>query len=431
MRKNRYSVRVKNVLCTFFMIAGAFSQARSISAVEGLVTVKRDAMILTVGGPQADIPGFTTRAVQIAVDALRTNGGGTVRLGPGRYDITGPVFLYDGTNLIRSGSETILMKADGFRTSFIIDADYGMYKVTVQDPSGFRVGMGIQLFDDARTDCWDATLARITSIDGNVLYIDTGLVRDYEARLNGFISTSGSIVECIDAADVRIADFVVDGNGANNDPINGCRGGGIYVHRSRNVTIENVTVRNFNGDSFSWQITENITVKNCEAANGTGLGFHPGTGSDSSIIESCKSHHNGGDGIFLCWRVQHGVFRNNTVYSNGRYGISIGHKDTDNLFENNHVYENSRHGVYFREENEENAGHRNTFRNNTIENNGAPAFKAYGFYIDGETHDIVIEENTIRSTGKGNQAGGVFVGPKASRIQADKNTFAGHPGVVR
>lgn len=431
MKQDRHEITTGSIVTAFFLIVGFLVQVSPVTAVDGFVTVKRDAMVITVGGPNTDIPGFTMRAIQIALDALRTNGGGTVKLAPGRYDITSPVRLYAGTNLIGSGQETILRKADGFRTNFIIDADYGMYKVTVQDPSGFKVGMGIQLFDDAHTDCWDATIARITSIDGNVIYIDTGLVHDYEARLNGVITTSGSIVECIDAKNVRIADFAVDGNGTNNDPITGCRGGGVYIHRSTNVTVENVTVRGFNGDSFSWQITDNITVRDCEAANGTGLGFHPGTGSDSSIIENCKSHHNSGDGIFLCWRVQHGMIRNNTVYANGRYGISIGHKDTDNLFENNHVYENGRHGVYFREENEENAGHRNTFRHNIIENNGAPGFKAYGFYIDGETHDIVIEDNTIRSTGKGNQAGGVFIGSKASRIQADNNTFTGHPGVVR
>ncbi len=137
----------------------------------------------------------------------------------------------------------------------------------------------------------------------------------------------------------------VEGNKKTNDYINGCRGGGVYIHKSKDCLVENVTVNEFNGDSFSWQITERITVRGCEVSNGDGLGFHPGTGSDHSIVENCISHHNKGDGIFLCWRVQNGIFRNNTSYSNGENGISIGHKDTDNIFENNHLYENGFQGV--------------------------------------------------------------------------------------
>ena len=405
--------------------------SHNAAAVEGLVTIKKDVRTITVGGADADIPGYTSRAIQIAVDALKSSGEGVVRLNPGRFDITAPVSLYTGIDLVGSGEKTVLRKCDSVSTNFTIDADYGMYKVTVKDASGFKAGMGIQLFDESHMGCWDATTARITGIDGSLLYIDISLVHDYKGGSSGVITTSGSIVEAVNAENVRIADFTVDGNAANNQGITGCRGGGIYIHRSRDVTVENVTVRNFNGDSFSWQITENITVRKCEASHGTGLGFHPGTGSDSSVIENCISHHNSGDGIFLCWRVQNGIIRNNTLYANGRYGISIGHKDTDNLFERNRVYENGRHGVYFRNENEENAGHRNTFRGNVIENNGSTDFKAYGFYIDGETHDIVIENNTIRSTGKGNQTGAVFVGGKVSRVNADDNKVSGHPGVVK
>ena len=326
---------------------------------------------------------------------------------------------------------TYIHKVDGFRTNFIIDADYGMLKVTVKDPLGFAVGMGIQLYDDHWADNWDVTTARITGIDGQVLYIDTYLVRDYQAGMNGFVSNSCAIVEGVEVENVRIADFMVDGNSSKNERINGCRAGGIYLHKFRNVLVENVCVQNFNGDAFSWQISENITVRNCEAAYGAYIGFHPGTGSDSSRIENCRSHHNGTDGIFLCWRVQNGVFQHNEVYANRQYGISIGHKDTDNIFENNHIYENLCHGVYFRNNNEENSGHRNAFRANTIENNGLQKSEAYGFYIGGHTHDILVKGNTIRSTGMGKQVGAVLIGPHASRIKEENNTISGHTSVVK
>jgi len=426
----QFICRFRITFSLFAAFALLLSYTQAASAVEGLTRPKIEPAIITVGGTGADIPGFTSRDIQIALDAIGESGG-TVKLGPGRYEIAAPLKLYSNITLAGAGEQTVLHKIDGFTTNFVIDADYGMLKVTVKDAFGFTVGMGIQLYDDDNNDGWDVTTARITAIDGQVLYIDTYLVRDYRADRNGVISNACSLVEGVGIENARIADFVVDGNAKTNDMINGCRGGGIYLHKSRNVFVENVAVRNFDGDSFSWQITENITVRNCEAAYGSNLGFHPGTGSDSSTVENCVSHHNGGDGIFLCWRVQNGVFLNNTTYGNKRYGISIGHKDTDNLFENNRIYENGRHGICFRDENEENSGHRNIFRGNTIENNGTTGFAAYGFYIGGETHDITIDGNTIRSTGKGNQVGAVFIGPKSSRVTEKNNTITGHPGVVK
>ena len=390
----------------------------------GLVSVKLAEQVVTVGGPGADIPGFTSRAIQLAVDAVKTKGGGTVRLNPGTYDIIGPVRLSDNTSLIGSGTATILRKCPGFKTSFIIDADWGMLKAVVKEPSGFKTGMGIELYDDEHDQGWDVTTAVITDIQGNTIYFDNRTVNDYISSLNGTVTNSFSIIEAVDAENVKIADLVIEGNKNTNDYINGCRGGGVYIHKSRNCLVENVKINEFNGDTFSWQITENITIRGCEALNGNGLGFHPGTGSDHSIVENCISHHNKGDGIFLCWRVQNGIFRNNTSYGNGDNGISIGHKDTDNIFENNHVYENGSHGVLFRNENEQNSGHRNTFTNNVIENNGISRESA-GFYIGGETHDIKIVNNTIRSSGKGNQATAIFIGKKSSKITATENKISG------
>ena len=395
----------------------------------GLVDVKRAEQVITVGGADADIPGFTSEAIRIALDAVKARGGGIVKLNPGVYQIIGPVRLSDNTSLIGSGTATILEKGAGLRTRFIVDADWGMLKATVQDVSGFKIGMGIQLYDDQHNQGWDVTTAVITDIQANVIYFDNNTVNDYISLLNGTISNGCSIIEAVGVENVRIADLVVQGNKSTNDYINGCRGGGIYIHKSKNCLVENVKVNEFNGDSFSWQITENITLRGCEAANGNGLGFHPGTGSDHSLVENCISHDNQGDGIFLCWRVQNGIFRNNAVYSNGDNGISIGHQDTDNIFENNHIFENAGHGVLFRDETEQNSGHRNTFMNNVIENNGIKQ-ESGGFSIGGETHDIKIAKNTIRSTGKGNQSTAILVGRKASRITLSDNEISGSKGVV-
>ena len=421
--KKKSSGLLSLILLCFFVSTNIYSQGI------GLVDVNYAEQVITVGGPDADITGFTSGAIQIALDAIRSRGGGTVKLNPGTYTIIGPVRIPDNTSLIGSGKTTILRKCDGLRTSYIIDADWGMLKAAVKDASGFKKGMGIQLFDDDHNQGWDVTTAIITDIKDNVIYFDNNTVYDYIAELNGIVSNSCSIIEAVDVENVKIADLVVEGNKKTNDYINGCRGGGVYIHKSKNCLVENVIVNEFNGDSFSWQITEKITVRGCEVSNGDGLGFHPGTGSDHSIVENCISHNNKGDGIFLCWRVQNGIFRNNTVYANGDNGFSIGHKDTDNVFEGNHVYENANQGVLFRDENEQNSGHRNTFTNNIIENNGIKQ-ESSGFHIGGETHDINIINNTIRSTGKGNQSTAIFVGAKSSKITATGNKISGSKEIV-
>lgn len=413
----------------FLIFICLFSCTLVYSQSIGLVDVNRAQQIITVGGPGSDVPGFTSGAIQIALDAIKTRGGGTVKLNPGTYEMIGPVRLSDNTSLTGSGKETILHKCDGFKTSFIIDADWGMLKAVVKDASGFKTGMGIQLYDEEHNQGWAVTTAMITDVEGNVIYFDNRTVNDYIASLNGIVSNGCSIIEAVGVENVKISDLVIEGNKNTNDYINGCRGGGVYIHKSKNCLVENVKISNFNGDTFSWQITENITLRGCEAAYGNGLGFHPGTGSDHSVVENCISHDNKGDGIFLCWRVQNGIFRNNTVYANGDNGFSIGHKDTDNLFEDNHVYENASQGVLFRNENEQNSGHRNTFRNNVIENNGMKN-ESCGFYIGGETHDITIINNIIRSTGRGNQSTAIFVGKKCSKVTASDNNISGSKEIV-
>jgi hypothetical protein len=420
----------KKIMKVFSLVLLGLAVNHSINSQDiGLVSIKHADQIITVGGLEADIPGFTSEAIQIALDAVKSRGGGVVKLNPGTFEIIGPVRISENTSLIGSGESTVLQKCDGFKTSFIIDADWGMLKAVVKDASGFKTGMGIQLYDSGHNQGWDVTTAVITDIQDNTIYFNNRTVNDYLASLDGTVTNSFSIIEAVDVENVKIADLVVEGNKDKNEYLNGCRGGGIYIHKSRNCLVENVKINEFNGDTFSCQITENITVRGCEASNGNGLGFHPGTGSDHIVIENCIARGNKGDGIFLCWRVQNGSFKNNTSFGNGDNGISIGHKDTDNIFENNHVYENGLHGVLFRNENEQNSGHRNTFINNTVENNGTRE-EAAGFYIGGETHDITITNNVIRSTGKGSQKTAIFVGKKSSRITASDNKISGSKDIV-
>jgi len=393
---------------------------------KGVVEPKAVMRTITVGGAGADISGFTSRALQIAADALTAQGGGVIRMSPGTFEITGPVRLGSDTAIIGSGDGTILRKCAGYSSPLAIEAGYGLYEFTVKDASGFKVGMGVQIYDDASGRSWNATAAKIIDIEDNTLYLDNHTRSDYKVERNATVSNACSIVEAVGAERVRMANFVVDGNiGANPDIINGCIGGGVYLHKVKMALVQDVKVQDFNGDGFSWQLTEDVMVRGGRVTGSGNIGFHPGSGSVRTIVEGCNAYRNKTIGLFVCWRVKDGRFINNSIYENGRDGISIGHKDTDNVFEGNFINENGRHGVNFRDESETNGGHRNRIANNIIQNNGTKE-EGYGIHVGGATYDIVIENNKIRDLGGGSQKAGIYIGPLARNIKVENNQIEGH-----
>jgi hypothetical protein len=381
---------------------------------------------ITVGGSGAQIQGFTSEAIQTAIEALRTtSAGGTVKLLPGNYDIIFPVKLYDNMSLVGSGPNTVLKKCKGFRSSFALDADYGELQITVTDPSGFKPGMGVAIYDDDHRSGWDLTTARITGIKGNVVYIDDYLLRDYRSDKKGTISNNCSVICAISVENVRIADLTVDGSRESNDLVDGCRAGGIYLHKVHKAAVENVTVKDFNCDGISWQITEYVTVRNCEIFGCANSGLHPGTGSPFTLIEGNNSHNNDGYGLFVCWRVRNGIVRKNNFHNNGINGISTGHKDTDVLFTDNHIYENGSDGIQLRGETALNAPHRTVFKKNIIENNGTKE-KGYGLAINSKAEGVVLEDNIIRNTGTGKQRAAILLTVNSLPVEMKNNKISGH-----
>jgi len=380
-------------------------------------------MRFKVGIAKGDLVGNTNTVIQQAIEAAAAWGGGTVELGPGVYTLYDSVKLRRNIHLVGSGADTILRKSDGSESGFAVDADYGQAKVTAADPSGFCPGMGVVVTDD-RSGGWGTTVATVLHTQGNVLYLDRGFVSDYNGDEGGIVYNAFPPISGIDVDGVTVEGICVDGNKANNRRLNGCVGGGIYLHRARRCRIADCVVKDFNGDGISFQITQDITVEGCEVTGITGLGFHPGTGSARPIIRNCRAHHNAEDGFFLCWRAQEGIFENNQFCENGRHGISIGHKDTDNLFVGNVVRGNGAHGIYFRNEKPTNAGSRNTFRENAVEDN-----IGCGIYIEGHTTDLLFENNVIRETRTGDartQRMGIWAGPHTARVRTVKNRIEGH-----
>ncbi|MFN8239400.1 MAG: right-handed parallel beta-helix repeat-containing protein [Bacteroidales bacterium] len=403
--------------------------ALSTSADTGFVSIIEPLIpdrIITVGGNRADINGFTSEAIQTAIDALNLKGGGRVVLQEGLFDIKAPVRLYSNISLSGAGPNTILRKCDGYRSPFSLDADYGELKIEVNDPAGFSTGMGVAVFDDDNRGGWDVTTARITAIMGKTIYLDTYLLRDYRSDRNGMLSNACSVIEAFDAVNIHVASLAVDGNRATNDLVDGCREGGIYLHRVSNSLIENLVVRNFNCDGISWQTTEHITVRNCEVTGCANAGLHPGTGSPFTIIEGNDCHGNDHYGLFVCWRVRDGFVRNNKFRNNGVNGICTGHKDTNMIFEGNEISGNGEDGIHLRGETDLNAPHGSVFSGNTFTDNGL-ANGGYGISVNSKAKNVIIKDNTFVNTARGRQKAAIYLMKNSLDPLVSGNTLTGMP----
>ncbi len=350
---------------------------------------------ITVGDPGSDYQGFDADAIDRAAAYCRSRGGGSIKLSPGIYHIDHAVRLGSHVRLIGSGEDTILRKTDGAKAVAVCDADYNQRRICLDAVEGFAVGMDIQIYEKERAEAWDVTTAQITDIRGNQLFCDSYLERDY--KKGAIVAGSCACLSAIEAEDIYIGDLVIDGNGENNEFLNGCRGGGIYFYKARDCIVEHVKVKNFNGDGISWQTTQNICIRECEVAGCRNFGVHPGAGSKFSEVEGCQIHHNGQTGIYICWRVKKGFFENNEISYNGLYGISIGHKDTDNVIRKNRIHDNKGYGIYFRPEEDENASHRNIVAHNIFFRNGncgaVEGDTGQEICIDNAAQELIIYEN--------------------------------------
>lgn len=349
-----------------------------------------------VGRADAQVIGTDNRALQAAVDYIAGLGGGIVEIGPGEFLMRDSLHLRSFVTVRGTPGKTVLRKANGVSSPLALDGDYGEEQITVADLSGFEVGYGVAIWD-SNAGGFHTTVARITGCSGNTFSIDRPLNADCMVFRVAKAATVFPVISGYNLEGACIENLIIEGNKEHNVHLNGCRGAGIFLYRGFGTVIEECTVRNYNGDGISFQQSNDVTVSRCVSEGNTSLGIHPGSGSQRPTVRACTARNNGQDGLFLCWRVRHGVFEGNVLEANGRYGISIGHKDTDNLFRHNQVRGNKEEGVYFRQERLGMAGHRNRLENNVIENNGLSG-EVPGIRIRGETNDVVLMGNLIRDT---------------------------------
>jgi hypothetical protein len=382
---------------------------------------------ITVGRQNADLVGTDNRVLQAAVDYIAGLGGGLVEIGEGEYLMRDSLHLRSNVTVRGQKGKTILRKADGAVTPLVLDGDFGEEQITVKDPSGFAVGYGVAVWDDNAGGFY-TTVARITGRrrKENTFAIDTPLMADCMVQNNARAATVFPVVSGYNLQAARVENLTVDGNRQANVHLNGCRGAGIFLYRAFGTVVEGCAVRNYNGDGISFQQSNDVTVLDCLSEDNASLGIHPGSGSQRPVVRRCTARRNGTDGLFLCWRVRHGVFEENLLEQNGQFGISIGHKDSDNLLRRNRVRLNAQNGVFFRNETLGMAAHRNRLEENVIEDNGAKE-QAAGIRIRGETNGLVFKGNVIRDTrpeASQTQSVGILIEERVGDLTLEGNTIA-------
>ncbi len=380
--------------------------------------------VITVGTEDADVIGSDNRALQAAVDYIANLGGGVVEIGQGEYLMHDSLHLRSHVTVRGTKGKTTLRKADSVVSALALDGDFGEQQVTVKDAAGFEVGYGVAVWDD-RAGGFHTTVARITGRNKNTFSIDKPLMADCMAGNNAKAATVFPVISACHTQGVRIENLAIEGNKGANVHLNGCRGAGIFLYRAFGAVITDCTVRNYNGDGVSFQQSNDVTVLGCLSEDNASLGIHPGSGSQRPLVRNCTARRNGTDGLFLCWRVRHGLFEDNRLEFNGRFGISIGHKDSDNLLQRNVVRMNKSNGIFFRNESLGMAPHRNRIEHNIIENNGTDGAAA-GIRIRGRANDLVFKKNVIRDTrakAARTQTTGILIEENVGKITLDENTI--------
>jgi Periplasmic copper-binding protein (NosD) len=377
---------------------------------------------VTVGRAGTDLIGADNRALQAAVDYIAGLGGGVVDIGEGEYLMRDSLHLRSNVTVRGHKGKTILRKADATVSRLTLDGDFGEQQITVADASGFAVGAGVAIWDD-KAQGFHTTVGRITGRRGNNFSVDAPLMADCMVADHATAATVFPVVSGSKIQGARVEDLVIEGNKGANPPLNGCRGAGIYLNLAFGTVIRGCVVRAYHGDGISFQQSNDVSVVDCISEDNTDLGFHPGSGSQRPVVRNNLARRNGTDGLFLCWRVRHGVFENNRMESNGRFGISIGHKDSDNLLRGNHVVRNGANGVFFRDEPAGMSPHRNRLEENVIEDNGQKSGTA-GIRIRGVPSGLVFEKNVIRDTrssSRQTQTVGILVEDRVGPVQLGSN----------
>jgi hypothetical protein len=365
------------------------------------------------------------QAIQGALDYVARWGGGTVQLRPGTYVLRNALVLPSRVRLRGSGPDSIITKIHSETVPLADDSNWFDQEITLRGDHDFRVGDGVLIKTrNPHHGAVDIIKRTLVARTGDRFKLNTGL------RSNVWLDgqpTCSSLVPLLTserASDVIIEDLALDGNGQNNENLNGNYGGCVFLQDCNRFTLRGVEARNYNGDGISFQVCHDVVIERCYCHDNTDLGLHPGSGSQRPLMRDNRLHRNN-LGLFWCWGVKYGLAEGNDIDGNRSFGISIGHCDTDNAMRDNRVSNSGQAGSLFRDEprGADFWPNRNLLEGNTLVDNGGEDGVAID--ITGKTRDIQIVRNTLRETRAPARRVGIRIGPAATNIQLQDNSLDG------
>ena len=197
-----------------------------------------------VGIDEGDVRGSDQRALQSAIDYVAGLGGGTVRIGPGRYHMRNALTLRDNVTVVGVPGKTILAACDGLARRLAADGDCNERQVTVADPSGLHIGDGIAVTDRQAGGGFAVTTATITGRAGpNTFRLSAPLYLDYLVSNEATAALVFPVVGGWRVKNVVLDGLTIDGNRGKSEYLDGCRGGGIYLFECDTVHIRRCVVR--------------------------------------------------------------------------------------------------------------------------------------------------------------------------------------------
>jgi hypothetical protein len=373
---------------------------------------------LSVGNDRCEIKGLTNTHIQCAVDRVAMLGGGEVELSEGTFHMADSLHLRSGVLVKGQGERTVLRKSAMKSALVSTYLGFGHNDIVVDHPERFAAGEGI-LIADARASGFYQTQGTLVRREDDTWFYSESHAHDYNARNGGVVKTLYSVVSAIDVYDARLEGVSIDGNAAENDALNGCRGGGFFAHRANRTAVVDVAVRNFNGEGFSFQTCDDLELDRCLAEACTGNGFHPGSGSNRFRIHHCRATDCGVCGLFYCLRVRDSVLEDCVFERNGSHGVSVGGRDTDHVNRRLTIRGNGGAGFFFRPGDRSLAAHRNRVEGCRIENNCTRDGEAE-IVLQGETDGVVLTGNTIVRRA---DRPGILVKPEMPAFEASGNSI--------
>lgn len=380
-------------------------------------------LTITVGPKDADIVGTTVKALQAAVDYVARLGGGTVKVLPGQYRLRNAVYLAAKVRLLGSGEDSVLLKEPSATVKLSADSDWYDQEITLADDAGFQVGDGICLrTKNPHNGGQDVLKRTLVARSGRRFKLDKPLRENFWTVGESRASSLFPILSGEGISDFAIENIALDGNRRNNDLLDGNYAGCVFLQDCSRAVLRGITARHYNGDGLSWQVCHDVHVEDCHSHGHSGLGLHPGSGSQRPVIRNNRLEDND-IGLFFCWGVKYGLAEGNRV-KNCRLGVSIGHRDTDNLVIDNDIQQSGQAGVLFRPERGPGfCGHRNRIEQNRITDSGGDT--GVGIDVQGGTENITLKANQIRETRSPLNRIGIRLGKETKEITLAENKIEG------